>query len=215
MLTSSFHSPAQGMTPVIDDDNPAQHGRPDHRSQRAQARKSSLKEDKSNASATASCISEEDSGVFESIISTMCCRPSSTASYSRSKEIVEEDDGDVKSENYYFWDDMRSFFLYGIRPVAFITIQESSSVDGSELTLPHVLVRMAEKHDKQNADEVLSMIQGDNNSIVLSNSSSFSTTKSRGMRRRDASSFVKSVRSRSFKYYKRGNKQNVGVIREK
>ena len=181
--------------------------RPDHRSHRAQARKSSLKEDKcSNASATSS------SGVFESIISTMCCRSSSTASYSRSKDIVEEDDGEVvKSENYYFWDDMRSFFLYGIRPVAFITIQESSSVDGSELTLPHVLVRMAEKHDKQNADEVLSMIQGDNNSIVLSNSSSFSTTKSRGMRRRDASSFVKSVRSRSFKYYKRGNKQNVGV----
>ena len=129
--------------------------RPDHRSQRAQARKSSLKEDKSNASATASCISEEDSGVFESIISTMCCRPSSTASYSRSKEIVEEDDGDVKSENYYFWDDMRSFFLYGIRPVAFITIQESSSVDdGSELTLPHVLVRMAEKHDEHRCGDL-------------------------------------------------------------
>ena len=181
---------------------------------RAQARKSSLKEDKSNASATASSISEEDSGVFESIISTMCCRSSSSASYSRSKEIVEEDDREVKNENY-FWDDMRSFFLYGIRPVAYITIQESSSVDdGSELTLPHVLVRMAEKHDKQNADEVLSMIQGDNNRMVLSNSSSFST-KSRGMRRRDASSFVKSVRSRSFKYYKRGNKRNVGFIREK
>ena len=181
---------------------------------RAQARKSSLKEDKSNASATASSISEEDSGVFESIISTMCCRSSSSASYSRSKEIVEEDDREVKNENY-FWDDMRSFFLYGIRPVAYITIQESSSVDdGSELTLPHVLVRMAEKHDKQNADEVLSMIQGDNNSMVLSNSSSLST-KSRGMRRRDASSFVKSVRSRSFKYYKRGNKQNVGFIRGK
>ena len=184
---------------------------------RAQARKSSLKEDKSNASATASSISEEDSGVFESILSTMCCRSSSSASYSRSKEIVEEDDGDdvMKSEKYYFWDEMRSFFLYGIRPVAYITIQESSSLDdGSELTLPHVLVRMAEKHDKQNADEVLSMIQGDNNSMVLSNSSSLST-KSRGMRRRDASSFVKSVRSRSFKYYKRGNKQNVGFIREK
>ena len=140
--------------------------RPDHRSHRAQARKSSLKEDKcSNASATSS------SGVFESIISTMCCRSSSTASYSRSKDIVEEDDGDnvVKSDEnyYYFWDDMRSFFRYSIRPVAFITIQESSSVDdGSELTLPHVLVRMAEKHDEQNnADEVLSMIQGDNNSI--------------------------------------------------
>jgi len=180
---------------------------------RAQARKSSLKEDKSNASATASSISEEDSGVFESIISTMCCRSSSSASYSRSKEIVEEDYREVKNENY-FWEEMRSFFLYGIRPVAYITIQESSSVDdGSELTLPHVLVRMAEKHDKQNADEVLSMIQGDNNSMVLSNSSSLST-KSRGMRR-DASSFVKSVRSRSFKYYKRGNKQNVGFIREK
>jgi hypothetical protein len=145
--------------------------RPDHGSHRAQARKSSLKEDKcSNASATST------SRVFESIISTMCCRSSSTASYSRSKEIVEEDDGEVvKSENYYFWDDMRSFFQYSIRPVAFITIQESSSVDGSELTLPHVLVRMAEKHDEQNnADEVPSMIQGDNNSIVLSNSSSLS-----------------------------------------
>ena len=145
--------------------------RPDHGSHRAQARKSSLKEDKcSNASATST------SRVFESIISTMCCRSSSTASYSRSKDIVEEDDGEVvKSENYYFWDDMRSFFQYSIRPVAFITIQESSSVDGSELTLPHVLVRMAEKHDEQNnADEVPSMIQGDNNSIVLSNSSSLS-----------------------------------------
>lgn len=179
---------------------------------RAQARKSSLKEDKSNASATASSISEEDSGVFESILSTMCCRSSSSASYSRSKEIVEKDDREVKNENY-FWEEMRSFFLYGIRPVAYITIQESSSVDdGSELTLPHVLIRMAEKHDKQNADEVLSMMQGDNNSMIISNSSSLST-KSRGMRRRDASSFV--IRSRSFKYYKRGNKQNVGVIREK
>jgi uncharacterized iron-regulated protein len=187
--------------------------RPDHRSNRAQARKSSLKEDKSNASATTSSISEEDSGVFDSILSTMCCRSLSSVSYSRSKEIVEEDDREVKNENY-FWDEMRSFFLYGIRPVAYITIQESSSVDGSELTLPHVLVRMAEKHDKLNADEVFSMIQGDNNSMVLSNSSSLGT-KSRGMRRSDASSFVKSVRSRRFKYYKRGNKEKVGVIREK
>jgi hypothetical protein len=184
--------------------------RPDHRSQWAHARRSSLKEDNSNASATTSSSSEEDSGVFDSILSSMCCRSSSSVSYSRSKEIVEEDDREVKNENY-FWDEMRSFFLYGIRPVAYITIQESSSVDGSELTLPHVLVRMAEKHDKQNAHEVLSMIQGDNNSMVLSDSSSLST-KSRGMRR---SSFVKSVRSRSFKYYKRGNKEKVGVKCEK
>lgn len=185
--------------------------RPDHRSQRAQARKSSLKEDKSNALATASSISEEDSGYFESILSTMCCRSSSSASYSRSKEIVDKDDREVKNETY-FWDEMRSFFLYGIIPVTYVTIQESSSVDGSELTLPHVLVRMAENHDKQNADEVFSMIQGDNNSIVLSNSSSFST-RSKRMKRR--SSFVKLVRSRSLKYYKKRNKENVSVIREK
>jgi hypothetical protein len=182
--------------------------RPDHRSHRARARKSSLKEDKSNASATASSISEEDqSGVFESILSTMCCRSSSSASYSRSKEIVEEDDREVKNENY-FWEEMRSFFQYGIRPVAFITIQESSSVDdGSELTLPHVLVRMAEKHDKQNADEVLSIIQGDNNSIVLSNSSSFSTTKSRGMKR----TFIKKLKV----LQERKQRKTFGDIREK
>lgn len=178
--------------------------RPDYRSQRAHVRKSSIKEDKGNDSATTLSISEEDSGYFESILSTMCCRSSSSSAlYSRSKEIVGKDDREVKNENY-FWDEMRSFFLYVIRPVAYITIDETSV--GSELTLPHVLVRMAEKHDKQNAHEVLSKIQGDNNSKVLSNSSSFSTNKSRD-------SFVKLVKSRTLKkYYKGGNKKNVGVI---
>lgn len=120
-----------------------------------------MEEEKSYA--TDMTENSEESGVFQTILSTMCCAGSSSSltSYSRSNEITGEDDEDVENEPKFFWEAMGSFFLYGIRPVDFIAIRECPSIDGSELTLPRVLARMADRYDRKNANKVLSIIQGD------------------------------------------------------